>query len=583
MHSSGTDARRFRVITHGTSTNADAKARSISRIPGDRSDPLLSVRDLSIRFGHGTTEVNAVSGVSFDVHPGSTVGVVGESGSGKSVTSLALTRLFPKSAKAEIGGTISFQGRNLLTMPDAELRSLRGTGISYVFQDPLSSLNPVQRCGDQVAEAIRIHEPRVHRDEVSGRVITLFERLGLPRAREVARKYPHELSGGMRQRVMIAMALACRPALLIADEPTTALDVVVQKQIVDLLAEVVEEFGTSILFISHDLALVSSIADEIVVMRDGKVVESGETREVSTKPREPYTKVLWEATPTLEGTMRAPLGVRRPEGPEQTNLLEVSGLNHSFSKRRRDEGVPLALSDVSLVAREGETVCVVGESGSGKSTLARCVVGLMTPDQGSITFKGRELVGANGNAWRDVRRDVQMVFQDPYASLNPRMRVSDLISEGLVINKLTSSKDDAHRRAIELLDLVGLPARYGERYPHQFSGGQRQRIAIARALALRPKLLVCDEPVTSLDVSVRAQIVDLLIDIQDQEGLTYLFITHDIALARQIGDRVVVMNQGRVVESGTAADVIDHPTHPYTQALRAAVPQIRRTDNSESH
>lgn len=538
-----------------------------------RSKPLLAVRDLSVRFGTGSSEVVAVKGVSFDVPRGSTVGVVGESGSGKSVTSLALTRLFPKSAKATITGSVEFQGRDVLRLPSAQLRSLRGAGISYVFQDPLSSLNPVKRCGEQVAEAIRIHEPRADKDAVQRRVVELFERLGLPRAKEVVDKYPHELSGGMRQRVMIAMALACRPALLIADEPTTALDVVVQKQIVDLLAEIVAEFDTSILFISHDLALVSSIADTVVVMRDGEVIEAGKTSQVSAAPKEAYTQQLWRATPTLFGPKRLELGTRmqgasRPIAP----LLEVRGVSHSFAKRRRGEAAPRALDDVSLTAQQGETVCVVGESGSGKSTLARCVVGLITPDEGHIAFAGSELVGATHKQWKNVRRDIQMVFQDPYSSLNPRMKISELVSEGLVINKVTRSATDAKRKAIELLEMVGLPARYAERYPHQFSGGQRQRIAIARALALKPRLLVCDEPVTSLDVSVRAQIVELLTDIQDQEGITYLFITHDIALARQIGDHAVVMNQGRIVESGTATEVIDHPQHAYTRALRAAVP-----------
>ena len=535
--------------------------------PSNR-EPLLSVRDLSVKFGTGRSEVVAVSGVSFEVQRGSTVGVVGESGSGKSVTSLALTRLFPRSSRAEIGGTITFQGRNLTSMPESELRSIRGAGISYVFQDPLAALNPVKRCGEQVGEAIRIHDPAAGRERVQARIIELFERLGLPRARDIMRRFPHELSGGMRQRVMIAMALACRPALLVADEPTTALDVVVQKQIVDLLREAVGELGTSLLFISHDLALVSSIVDEVVVMRDGKVVEAGRIADVSRNPRHSYTRQLWRATPTLHGSTRPVLATRRSGTvASSAQQLQVQGLGHSF-------GNFPALDDVTLAVGQGETLCVVGESGSGKSTLARCVVGLIKPDQGKVTFGAHDLTGGGAAAWRSVRRDIQMVFQDPYASLNPRMRVADLVAEGLVINKMTASKADARRRAIELLEMVGLQASYADRYPHQFSGGQRQRIAIARALALRPKLLVCDEPVTSLDVSVRAQIVKLLIDIQNQEGLTYLFITHDIALARQIGDRVAVMHQGRVVETGSATDVIDHPSHSYTQALRAAVPHV---------
>ncbi|MCW8060804.1 dipeptide ABC transporter ATP-binding protein [Agrobacterium tumefaciens] len=537
----------------------------------DPAPPLLSVRNLSVRFGEGS----AVSDVSFDVARSATLGVVGESGSGKSVTSLAITRLFPKSAKVVIGGAIEFRGRNLISMPESDLRSIRGAGISYVFQDPLSALNPVRRCGDQVTEAIRIHEGRIDRDQVRERVEQLFERLGLPRSRGIFEKYPHELSGGMRQRVMIAMALACRPALLVADEPTTALDVIVQKQIVDLLREAVREFDTSLLFISHDLALVSSLADEIVVMRHGRVVEYGATEQVVRNPVDPYTQQLWKATPTLRAPLRPALATRRTDGRSSSkDLLKVSSVRHSFIWGNGGKIAPFALDDVSLSAREGETVCVVGESGSGKSTLARCVAGLIAPDNGSILFDGHELVGADAKVWRGVRRDIQMVFQDPYASLNPRMKVAELVAEGLLINGITSSKSELRRCATELLEMVGMKASHGDRYPHQFSGGQRQRIAIARALALRPKLLICDEPVTSLDVSVRAQIVQLLTDIQDREGLTYLFITHDIALARQIGDRVVVMNQGRVVEAGEATAVIDRPTQDYTKALRAAVPEM---------
>ncbi|MVA27095.1 ABC transporter ATP-binding protein (plasmid) [Agrobacterium vitis] len=546
------------------------------------STPLLSVQDLSVRFGWGQSEIKAVSNISFDVPFSGTVGIVGESGSGKSVTSLALTRLFPKSAKATIGGQIKFQDRDLVSMPDAELRSLRGKGISYVFQDPLSALNPVRRCGEQVAEAIRIHEPSLDAERVNNRVTELFDGLGLPRPKETMRKYPHEPSGGMRQRVMIAMALACKPSLLIADEPTTALDVIVQRQIVDLLRETIKNLGTSLLFISHDLALVSSITEQVIVMRDGKVVESGATLDVWKTPRDAYTKQLWDATPTLRAPSRPPLEVRQAPTPPSTDVFCAEGLTHSFVWGPKGKGRPFALDDVSIAARRGETVCIVGESGSGKSTFARCAVGLIAPDQGRISFDGKELVGPKANGWKTVRRDIQMVFQDPYASLNPRMKVAELVAEGLVINKLVSSRDAAQKRAVELLEMVGLQASHGDRYPHQFSGGQRQRIAIARALAVRPKLLVCDEPVTSLDVSIRAQIIKLLIDIQNQEGLTYLFITHDIALARQIGDRVVVMSKGRVVEAGAAVDVIDRPVDPYTRQLRAAVPSLPETPE-EAH
>ncbi|WP_421361722.1 MULTISPECIES: dipeptide ABC transporter ATP-binding protein [Agrobacterium] len=543
------------------------------------SPPLLSVQSLSVRFGKGRSEIEAVSNVSFDVPSSATVGIVGESGSGKSVTSLALTRLFPKSSKAKIGGQIKFQDRDLVSMPDAELRSLRGKGISYVFQDPLSALNPVRRCGEQVAEAIRIHEPSLGSDRVYGRVAELFEGLGLPRPKETMRKYPYELSGGMRQRVMIAMALACKPSLLIADEPTTALDVIVQRQIVDLLRETIKDLGTALLFISHDLALVSSIAEQVVVMRDGKVVESGATLDVWRAPRQAYTKQLWDATPTLRASTRPLLEVRQSAVCPSTNIFSAEGLTHSFVWGANGKQGPFALDHVSINARRGETVCIVGESGSGKSTFARCAVGLIAPDQGRISFDGTDLVGPKANGWKTVRRDIQMVFQDPYASLNPRIKVADLVAEGLLINRLISSREAARKRAVELLEMVGLQAAHGDRYPHQFSGGQRQRIAIARALAVRPKLLVCDEPVTSLDVSIRAQIIKLLIDIQNQEGLTYLFITHDIALARQIGDTVVVMSKGRVVETGAAVDVIDRPVDPYTRQLRAAVPNLPETSD----
>lgn len=540
--------------------------------PVKSSMTLLSVQNLSVTFNHGRRNVAAVSDVSFDIAKGRIVGVVGESGSGKSVTSLALTKLFPKSANAKVRGAVTFRGANLIGLGERELRSIRGAGISYVFQDPLSSLNPVKRCGEQVAEAIRIHEPEIPKDEVWHRVFDLFVRLGLPQAKEVARKYPHELSGGMRQRVMIAMALACKPALLIADEPTTALDVVVQKQIVALLHDVRSEFGTSILFITHDLGLVASIADDVLVMRNGQIVENGRSSEVCQRPRHAYTKQLWQATLTLHGPSRVPLESRQGSSTSAVEeMLRVNALSHSYSSHRRGESRALVLDNISFTARQGETVCVVGESGSGKSTLARCLVGLISPDAGEISIRGLQ-VAQGGRAWRAIRRDVQMVFQDPYASLNPRMRVADLVAEGLLINKIATSTSDARRRTDELLELVGLSSSHGARYPHQFSGGQRQRIAIARALAVRPKLLVCDEPVTSLDVSVRAQIVQLLMDIQDKERLTYVFVTHDIALARQIGDQVLVMSRGRVVESGAALDVIDHPKHEYTRALRAAVP-----------
>jgi ABC-type glutathione transport system ATPase component len=474
-----------------------------------------------------------------------------------------------------IEGVVRFNGQNLVTMPDAELRTIRGAGISYVFQDPLSALNPVRCCGEQVVEAIRIHEPSVGQDRAEARVAELFDRLGLPQARETMRKYPFELSGGMRQRVMIAMALACKPSLLIADEPSTALDVIVQRQIVDLLRETVKELGTALLFISHDLALVSSLAERIIVMRNGEVVESGDTSEIWQSPKHPYTRQLWDATPTLRGPTRPPLETRiSREASPAAELLRVDGLSHSFVKGSGGWLGPLVLDDINISARRGETLCVVGESGSGKSTLARCAVGLIDPSKGRIAFDGHELASGDRRSWKAVRRDIQMVFQDPYASLNPRMKISDLVAEGLVINRMVASPAEARRRATELLEMVGLQASHGDRYPHQFSGGQRQRIAIARALAVKPKLLVCDEPVTSLDVSIRAQIVQLLIDIQNQEGITYLFITHDIALARQIGDRIVVMNRGKVVERGAALEVIDHPTDAYTRELRAAVPEL---------
>ncbi len=533
------------------------------------SEPLLAVRDLSVAFAtEDGDDVPAVDGVSLDLQPGELLALVGESGCGKSVTALSVIGLIGAES-ARVSGSVRYRGAELVGAAEPELRRVRGAGIAMVFQDPLSSLNPVRRIADQIAEQILAHEA-VTRSQARERAIDLLGRVGIPRPRERGDGYPHELSGGMRQRAMIAMALSCEPRVLIADEPTTALDVTVQAQILDLIHELREETGAAVLLITHDFGVVAEMADRVAVMDAGRIVEQGGVEELFERPVHPRTRALLEAMPRLD----APLARTRTPvagGP----VLELEGLEVSFPVRRRlgRGGGPTRLSavdGVSLTIAAGETLGLVGESGCGKTTLARAAVRLIEPTAGAIRFAGRDIGDAGRRQLAPLRRDLQIVFQDPYGSLNPRKRIGDVVGQPLRIHG--ASKAAAAERVAELLDRVGLVAAHADRWPHELSGGQRQRVGIARALATNPRLVVLDEPVSSLDVSVQAQVLELLDGLQRDLGLAYLFVAHDLSVVRQVSDRVAVMYLGKLVEIAPVEQLYDRPVHPYTAALLDAVP-----------
>lgn len=528
-------------------------------------NPVLSIQDLSVTFSTGTGEVTAVSGVSIDVAAGHTVAIVGESGSGKSTTAMAVNRLLPGNGRIT-GGRVVFEGRDLATVSEREMVAIRGAGIGLVPQDPMSNLNPLMRIGDQVAEALEVHN-RARGKAARARAVELLDAVGIGDPEQRAKQYPHEFSGGMRQRALIAMGLACRPRLLIADEPTSALDVTMQRRILDQLDELTEQMGTSVFLITHDLGLAAERADTVAVMYQGEIVESGDARQILSDPQHEYTRRLLAAAPSLSTVSM--VTERVPEEMAATdNLVEVEGLTKQFSTAAFEI---TAVDDVSLTIPRGLTVSIVGESGSGKSTTANLVLGLEEPTAGSIRFDGVDTAGLNRREMFAFRRRVQPVFQNPYASLDPRYTVGKSIAEPLRVHK---EGDKTSRRAavLRLLDQVALPASMVDRYPHELSGGQRQRVAIARALALSPELVVLDEAVSALDVLVQAQILDLLAQLQSELGLSFLFISHDLAVVRVISHMVHVMRNGRVVESGTPGEIFDSPTDPYTQELLAAIP-----------
>ncbi|UWM49173.1 ABC transporter ATP-binding protein [Streptomyces carpaticus] len=527
----------------------------------DAPQPLLSVRDLHVAFRSRRSTVRAVRGVNLDLAPGRTLALVGESGSGKSTTGLAVLGLLPPGAQVT-GGHVTLAGRELTALRERAWRTVRGREIAFVPQDPMVSLNPVRRVGHQVAEVLLIHGLAEDRKAAHARAVDLLADAGLPEPAEVARTLPHELSGGMCQRVLIAIALAGRPKLLIADEPTSALDVTVQRRILDHLETVTEQHGTALLLITHDLAVAADRADEIAVMSRGEIVERGPGHRVLTAPAHPYTRELVAAVPDMTAAPAAPA----PAGPP---LLEVRGLRRSF-----DGGRTAAVDGVGFTLAAGGSLGIVGESGSGKSTTAQLVLRLDRPDAGTITFDGHDLGSLGPAALRRLRRDIQPVFQDPYGSLDPRFTVAQSIAEPLRAYR-TTGRRGRQRRVAELLDLVRLPATAAGRRPAELSGGQRQRVSIARALALTPRLLVLDEPVSALDVSVQASVLDLLAELRAGFGLSYLFISHDLAVVRQVCDRVAVMRRGRIVETGPVARVFDHPGHPYTQELLSAIPGRR--------
>ncbi|MFF4503046.1 dipeptide ABC transporter ATP-binding protein [Streptomyces sp. NPDC001401] len=534
----------------------------------DVTTPLLEIRGLSVSYRTRGGTVAAVRGVDLDVRPGQVTAVVGESGSGKSTTAHAVTRLLAANGTID-AGTVRFGRHDLAALSEAELRTVRGAQIGLVPQDPTVSLNPVKRIGEQVAEVLRIHGLATRRT-AAAEAIAVLDRAGLPDAAVRARQYPHELSGGMRQRALIAVAIAAKPKLIIADEPTSALDVTVQRVILDHLQHLTEELGTAILLVTHDLGVAADRSQRLVVMEQGKVVEAGETCAVLADPQHPYTRRLLASAPSLTTARpRTPVSA----APTSEPLVEVRNLVKEFRlPRAGGEARTLrAVDDVSLTVHRGQTLALVGESGSGKSTTARLVLRLTDPTSGQVLFDGTDVTTAKGDRVRQLRRRAQLIYQNPYASLDPRFSIGEVITEPLRAFKVG---DRASRlgRARELLDRVALPASTLERRPAELSGGQRQRVAIARALALSPDLVVCDEPVSALDVSVQAQVLDLLAELQADTGVAYLFISHDLAVVRQIAHQVAVMRSGRVVETGPPEDLFSEPRHEYTRELLAAIP-----------
>ncbi len=553
--------------------------------------PVLSVRDLTTSFRVGEEWRSVVKGVSFDIAPRETVAIVGESGSGKSVTSLSIMRLLPPNA-SRIEGSVRLNGRELLTLGAEDMRKVRGNEIAMIFQEPMTSLNPIFPIGKQISEAITCHRD-VSAAEAKAEVLRLLDKVRIPNARNRFDDYPHQFSGGMRQRVMIAMALASRPKLLIADEPTTALDVTIQGQILDLIKVLQDEEGMAVLFITHDMGVVAEVSDRTIVMFRGEAVETGPTDDIFNRGKHPYTRALLSAVPKLgsmggrDRPMRFPVidivtgETRVPETEAgdvdegRRPVLEVKNLTTRFDIHSglfgRKSGAVHAVENVSFDLREGETLALVGESGCGKSTTGRSITRLVEPTAGAIALDGYDVVNLDRASLRKMRRSIQMVFQDPFASLDPRMSVGSAVMEPFVEHGL-GTKAQAREKAADLLERVGLKADMMRRYPHEFSGGQRQRIAIARSLMLDPKVIVADEAVSALDVSIKAQVCNLLLDLQQSFNLAYLFISHDMAVVERVSHRVAVMYLGEIVEIGPRQAVFDNPQHPYTKKLMAAVP-----------
>jgi peptide/nickel transport system ATP-binding protein len=545
---------------------------------------LLDVRDLNVRFDTPDGEVHAVRNLSFSLARGETLGIVGESGSGKSQTAMSLIGLLADNGRAD--GVADLDGENLLAMSDAALRRIRGRRISMIFQDPMTSLNPYLTVADQMTQVVREHE-KLSRQAARARCLELLEAVRIPEASERLDAYPHELSGGMRQRVMIAASLLLNPEILIADEPTTALDVTVQAQILELIADLKQRFETSIVLITHDLGIVAGTCDRVLVMHGGELKEQGGVRDIFYSPRHEYTRALIAAVPRLDEERSERLAAVGAAGSAEdsardasvaaaSTLLDVDDLKVYFNVQhgglwgeRRDLK---AVDGMSLTLKRGETLGVVGESGCGKSTLARAIMRLVPATAGRVCLLGQDLAALDRDAMRAARRDLQVIFQDPLASLNPRMTVGDIVSEPLWTHYPELEAKEVRRRVVDVLGRVGIAGRELNRYPHEFSGGQCQRIGIARALVLEPKLIVCDEPVSALDVSIQAQIVNLLMDLQVELGLALIFIAHDLAVVRHISHRVMVMYLGTAVEIADRVSLYDRPAHPYTRALISSVP-----------
>jgi peptide/nickel transport system ATP-binding protein len=548
---------------------------------------LIEVRDLRVAFRMGAERFDAVRGISFDIPANTTVALVGESGSGKSVSAMSIVRLLPENAEVDAVSRVLYNGTDLLKLPQEAMRRLRGKDISVVFQEPMSSLNPVFTVGEQIAEVLRVHAAMTAR-QARQRALELLDEVGIPEPRARLDAYPHELSGGQQQRVMIAIAIACQPKLLIADEPTTALDVTVQRQVVDLLARLQERHRMSVLFISHDLGLVGEIAKRVIVMRNGEVREAGPVTEIFSAPKDAYTKALLACRPPLDAKPRRlpvidDIMSNKPVSGEQRQsapaggpaLIEVASLRKEYRLKdglfRHKTIDAVKLADFRL--EKGRTLGVVGESGSGKTTIGMMLTRLTDATGGSIMFEGTDLATLGAAAMRPYRRRIQIIFQNPYASLNPRFTVGQVLMEPMRIHGIGADDDARARLALGWLDKVGLPALAFGKYPHEFSGGQRQRIAIARCLTMQPEIIVCDESVSALDVSVQATVLNLLLDLQDEFGLTYVFISHDLAVVKYMADDILVMNKGEIVERGSSEEIYANPRHPYTQQLLAAIPR----------
>ena len=568
---------------------------------------LLQIKNLKISFLRDGEWNESVHGVSFEVPRGKTLGIVGESGSGKSVSNLAVMRLLNEKQSRITADEITLDGKDILHLSENEMHDIRGKRIAMIFQEPMTSLNPVFQCGFQVTEAIMAHE-KVTKEEAKARVTSLFKKVMLPRPEAIYKSYPHELSGGQKQRVMIAMALACNPELLIADEPTTALDVTVQKEILKLLKHLQKGDGLSMIFISHDLGVVSEVSDYILVMHNGRVVEYGESSRVLNDPKDPYTKGLLACRPPMDYRLkRLPivkeflddtwkedvdfkqqLIVTQEERNKhleqlysQEPILKIEHLKTWFPLKKgvfnRVYDHVKAVDDVSFEVYPGETLGLVGESGCGKTTLGRSILRLVEPSDGKIIFEGKDVMSLNGNGLREYRKHAQIVFQDPYSSLNPKMRIGDAIAEPMLVHGLEPDAKKRRDKVCELLTEVGLQPEHYQRYPHEFSGGQRQRICIARALAVHPKLIICDESVSALDVSVQAQVLNLLNRLKKDFGFTYIFISHDLSVVRFMSDRILVMYNGRPVELGDADEIFNNPQNDYTKKLINAIPSVIST------
>ncbi len=558
-------------------------------------------QDMAFLVGDGDDGVvEAIKGISFSINKGETVALVGESGSGKSMTSLSIMRLLPSAAKIQQGSVI-FNDIDVLALTEAEMRNIRGTGIGMIFQEPMTSLNPVMTIGQQITEAVINAKPNTDQSSANQSVIELLDLVGIKNPEERMNEYPHQFSGGMRQRVMIAIALAGEPDLLIADEPTTALDVTIQAQVLDLIKEIQQKRQMAVLLITHDLGIVHDMADKVAVMRHGEILEAADCETFFANPQHKYSQQLFHSVPSLakRGQKLSVIDDHSSEPANTSNdsstiteaeeavstksvssetILSINALKTYFPIKkgllRRTVGYVEAVNDVSLSITEGKTLALVGESGSGKTTLAKSILRLLTPYSGNIVFAGQDIATLKGNELRSVRSDLQIIFQDPYSSMNPRMLIRDVLSEGMNALGILASASEREARMIELLELVGLDKQCLNRYPHQFSGGQRQRISIARALAVDPKLIICDEPTSALDVSVQAQILNLLKDLQQRLGLSYLFITHNISVVAYVADEVAVMYNGKIVEQGLTEDIITAPQHDYTKKLMNAVPEL---------